>query len=162
MNFSKICVSVGFGVLFALSAGSISHASAGHDDKTIVVFKTPWCGCCQDWAKAMEKAGYIVEINDLDDLSSIKKQAGVSKDLEACHTAVIGGDRTYVLEGHIPLAAVEKLRSEQPAIRGISTPGMPMGSLGMGFDVRAKYKVYAYTNQSTDKPTVFYETGRGK
>ena len=124
----------------------ILHAHAGEtDDKHITVFKTPWCGCCQVWVDAVEKAGYTVETKDMEDLSSIKTQAGVPAKLEACHTAAIGGDRKYVLEGHVPLAAISKLMTEQPDIRGISTPGMPMGSLGMGEDPKAKYDVLAFT-----------------
>ena len=137
------------------------HAHAGEtDDKHITVFKTPWCGCCQVWVEAVEKAGYTVETKDMEDLSSIKQQAGVGKDLEACHTAVMGGERKYVLEGHVPLEAMEKLMAEQPDIRGISTPGMPMGSLGMGYDPKAQYKVLAFTGKTGETPTVFYEAGK--
>lgn len=162
MRKSKLITSLVLAAFSTLSAGAIAHAASGHDDKTITVFKTPWCGCCQVWVEAMEKAGYIVEVNDMDDLSNIKQQAGVAKDLEACHTAVLGGERKYVLEGHVPLAAVEKLQSEKPAIKGISTPGMPMGSLGMGYDENAHYTVYAFTADSAVEPTVFYEAGSGK
>lgn len=132
-------------------------AEAG--DKHVTVFKTPWCGCCQAWVEAIEKAGFKVETKDIEDLSSIKRQAGINKALEACHTAFLGGDRIYVLEGHVPLEAMEKLISERPDIRGISTPGMPMGSLGMGYDPKSQYKVLAFTGRPGDKPTVFYEAG---
>lgn len=150
------------GALSLLSLGSIAHASQGIDDKAITVFKTPWCGCCQVWVEAMQKAGYTVETNDLDDLSNIKQQAEVPKHLEACHTAVIGGERKFVLEGHVPIAAVEKLQAENPKIRGISTPGMPTGSLGMGFDNEAKYTVYAYLSRADEKSMVFFEAGKTK
>ncbi|MEO4044956.1 DUF411 domain-containing protein [Hoeflea sp. CAU 1731] len=96
----------------------------------------------------------------MEDLSSIKKQAGVPAKLEACHTAAIGGDRKYVLEGHVPLAAISKLMTEQPDIRGISTPGMPMGSLGMGEDPQAKYDVLAFTGKTGETPTLFYQAGK--
>ncbi len=150
------------GALSLITLGSIASASEGHDDKTITVFKTPWCGCCQVWVEAMQNAGYKVETNDLDDLSYIKQQAEIPKNLEACHTSVIGGERKYVLEGHVPIAAVEKLQAEKPEIRGISTPGMPIGSLGMGYDANAKYLVYAYQSRADEKPTIFYEAGKKK
>lgn len=143
-----------------LPLGAISHAASENDDRTMTVFKTPWCGCCESWVDAMKEAGYKVEVNDLEDLSQIKKQAGVTTDLEACHTAVLGGERKYVLEGHVPLAAIEKLHSERPEIKGISTPGMPMGSLGMGDDENAQYTVYAFTDRSSEQPTVFFEAGK--
>lgn len=150
------------GAMSLLTLGSTAGASEGHDDMAITVFKTPWCGCCQVWVDAMKNAGYKVETNDLDDLSNIKQQAEVPKSLEACHTSVIGGERKYVLEGHVPIAAVEKLLAEKPKIRGISTPGMPTGSLGMGYDENAKYTVYAYLSRSDEKPIVFYEAGQGE
>ncbi len=159
MKHYKSISSALVGIISLLTLSSIANASEGHDDNAITVYKTPWCGCCQVWVEAMQKAGYTVETNDLDDLSNIKQQAEVPKHLEACHTAVIGGERKYVLEGHVPIAAVEKLQAEKPKIRGISTPGMPMGSLGMGFDEKAKYTVYAYQSRSDEKPRVFYEAG---
>jgi len=35
---------------------------------------------------------------------------------------LIGG---YVVEGHVPMAAIKKLLKERPAIKGISLPGKP-------------------------------------
>lgn len=135
------------------------HAKEQTQAKVVTVFKTAWCGCCQTWVEALEKAGYRVETNDLDDLSAIKKQAGIPKNLESCHTAVLGDGWNYILEGHVPLEAIEKLVVSKPNIRGISVPGMPNGSLGMGYDPTAKYSVFAF--QSADlEPTMFYEAGK--
>lgn len=145
--------------LTVAAGSSTAHAVMADEARTITVFKTPWCGCCQEWTDAMEKAGYTITTHDLEDLAQVKKQAGVGTDLEACHTAVIGGDKKYVLEGHVPLKAVEKLISERPDIRGIATPGMPDGSLGMGERADARYTVYAFGGSAGDTPTVFYEAG---
>lgn len=136
------------------------HASQVDPAKNIVVFKTPWCGCCEEWIKAVRKAGYRVKSTDLQDLTSVKRQSNVPEELEACHTASIGGDRKYILEGHVPLEAIDKLMRERPDIRGISTPGMPAGSLGMGYDKDARYTVYAFSATANTKPTVFYEAGK--
>ena len=38
----------------------------------------------------------------------------------------------YVIEGHVPSGAIDKLLTERPRIKGISVPGMPLGSPGMG------------------------------
>jgi hypothetical protein len=48
--------------------------------------------------------------------------------LYSCHTAKIGN---YIVEGHVPAAAVAKLLEQQPEIKGIALPGMPSGSPGM-------------------------------
>ena len=122
----------------------------------MTVFKTPWCGCCTAWMEAIQHQGYEVTVRDLEDLTAIKKQAGVPDKLQACHTAALGD---YMLEGHVPVAAVEKLMSERPAIRGIAVLGMPAGSLGMGDDAGARYTVYAFDRDATTEPQVFFEVG---
>ena len=139
---------------------TVTLAETRDTDNQIMVFKTPWCGCCQAWVEAMEKAGYDVETTDMEDLTPIKMQAGVPGELEACHTAMIGGERKYVLEGHVPIEAVEKLMTERPDILGVSTPGMPMGSLGMGDDPAANYAVYAFTGRAGEAPAVFFKAGK--
>ncbi len=142
------------GVVVTLATG----ARAG-DDQTITVFKSPWCGCCEVWTDAAKDAGFEVKIEDMEDLSAIKKQAGVPEDMQACHTAVIGGDRKYVVEGHVPLEAIRKMMSERPDIRGIAVPGMPQGSLGMGFDPKAKYTVFTLGEKASDKPMPYMTMG---
>jgi len=61
-------------------------------------------------------------------MDAIKDEQGIPQDMLSCHTTIIGG---YVVEGHVPLEAVEKLLVEKPDIRGIAMPGMPSGSPGM-------------------------------
>ncbi|MBN7755423.1 DUF411 domain-containing protein [Nitratireductor aquimarinus] len=137
-----------------------AHAAPADSDKTITVYKTPWCGCCEVWVEAMEEAGYTMKVSDLEDLTNVKKQAGVPDAMGACHTAVIGDERKYVLEGHVPIEAVEKLMSEKPDVKGIAVPGMPMGSLGMGYDPEAEYTVYTFDGYADTQPGVFLETGK--
>ena len=138
---------------------SFSGVALADKDKTVTVFKTPWCGCCQVWTDAVEKAGYHVIVKDMEDLSAIKKQAGVPAEMEGCHTAVIGDDRKYVIEGHVPLEAIEKMMSERPDIRGIAVPGMPQGSLGMGYDPSARYTVYSLSAKPSETPQPYMTTG---
>lgn len=114
------------------------------------VYKTPWCGCCTAWAEAFRAAGYDVQLTDMEDLTDVRKDAGIADDLEGCHTAEIEG---YFIEGHVPLEAVAKLLEERPAIRGLAVPGMPSGSLGMGDDPEATYDVIAV---NADGPTSVY------
>jgi hypothetical protein len=157
-----------FAIASTLSLGftEITHAASGaaqldENGKPLemTVFKTPWCGCCAAWVDAMREVGFEVAFNDLEDLSSIKKQASITSNLEGCHTAVLDG---YVLEGHVPLQAVEKLLAERPSIRGLAVPGMPAGSLGMGYDPKAEYEVFAYQADTAIQPEVFYRTGQSQ
>ncbi len=64
----------------------------------------------------------------MNDLAPVKRSAGVPANLESCHTAFIEG---YVVEGHVPVAAIDKMLAERPEIVGLSVPGMPIGSPGM-------------------------------
>lgn len=43
-------------------------------------------------------------------------------------TAVVEG---YVIEGHVPAEAMERLVRKRPTIRGLALPGMPGASPGM-------------------------------
>jgi hypothetical protein len=52
----------------------------------------------------------------------------VPRELESCHTALVGG---YVVEGHVPADVIDRLLRERPPVAGIAVPGMPTGSPGM-------------------------------
>jgi len=72
--------------------------------------------------------GFPVKVEDRDHLAPIKRQYGVPRDLEGCHTAFVDG---YVVEGHVPADLIDRLLRERPRIAGIVVPGMPAGSPGM-------------------------------
>jgi hypothetical protein len=48
--------------------------------------------------------------------------------LGGCHVSKITG---YVIEGHVPVAAIQWLLAERAAILGLAVPGMSLGSAGM-------------------------------
>jgi hypothetical protein len=134
----------------------VAGPAVSAENNAMTVYKNPWCGCCEGWANAMKEAGYEVEIVDLEDLSAIKEQASVTNELAGCHTAVFGD---YILEGHVPLEAIDMLLAELPDIRGLATPGMPLGALGMGDDENAEYTVFAFFADTALAPYVYYEVG---
>jgi hypothetical protein len=113
--------------LFAMSLALSSVATAG--EKDVTVWKSPTCGCCTGWASYLQQHGYSVKQIDVDDLDAVKAEHGVPPSMQSCHTARIDG---YVVEGHVPVEAIDKLLKERPKVRGIASPGMPMGSPGMG------------------------------
>mgnify|MGYP003702801577 FL=1 len=79
----------------------------------------------------MEGNGYTVQVKNVNDLTKVKRDHQVPPQLQSCHTAVVDG---YVIEGHVPVAEVERLLEERPAIAGLAVPGMPVGSPGMEVD----------------------------
>lgn len=109
----------------ALLASSCARAA---DAKTLVVYKTPYCGCCKGWVVHMTDAGFTPTIHDLEDLAPVRARYGVPFKLSSCHTAIIGG---YVIEGHVPADDVARLLREKPTALGLTAPGMPIGSPGM-------------------------------
>ena len=94
----------------------------------VVMYKDPNCGCCGKWAEHMRSAGFAVKEVANPRMDLVKQEAGVPEALGSCHTAKVGG---YVVEGHVPAADVRRMLAEKPAIRGLSAPGMPLGSPGM-------------------------------
>jgi hypothetical protein len=101
-------------------------AQAG--DTEAVVWKSPSCGCCQGWIDYLKRNGYTAKVIDVDDLDAIKAGMGVPEAMQSCHTARIGG---YIVEGHVPVEAIDRLLAEKPKVVGIASPGMPTGSPGM-------------------------------
>ncbi|WP_261817828.1 DUF411 domain-containing protein [Vibrio gallicus] len=93
------------------------------------LYKSPSCGCCNEWAEIMEEKGYEVHVNNTRDWSHVRKQFGMPNQVMSCHTAIIDG---YMIEGHVPEPDIKRLLEERPNnISGIAAPGMPQHSPGM-------------------------------
>jgi len=75
--------------------------------------------------------GANVEMTDDADRASFREANGIGDDAASCHTAEVDG---YLIEGHVPAAAIERLLVEQPDAVGLALPGMPPDSPGMGGD----------------------------
>lgn len=105
----------------------------------VTLYKNPACGCCEKYVSYLRQNGFEVKAHDENDMNAIKYKYGVSR-VASCHTALING---YVVEGHVPVTAIDKLLKEKPAIAGISAPGMPMNSPGMGGMKKGSLTVYA-------------------
>ena len=116
------------GAISALALAAIARpaASAG---PAVELWKERGCGCCSAWARHLERAGFTIgAVHELDDVDTARFAAGVPADLAGCHTARVEG---YVVEGHVPAAAVRRLLAERPSVVGVAVPGMPTGSPGM-------------------------------
>lgn len=93
------------------------------------IFKNPQCGCCETYGKYLGNNGYEVKVVATHDLPLIQERQGVPAGLQGCHTTLIGG---YFVDGHVPIETFDRLLAERPEIDGITLPGMPTGSPGMG------------------------------
>lgn len=116
-----LAVVIGFGVVLL----PVSTPAAARE---AVVYKSPTCGCCKGWVTYLQRNGYTVTVVEREDMDTVKDGLGVPDAMRSCHTAKIDG---YVIEGHVPVEAIDKLLSERPKAKGIASPGMPSGSPGM-------------------------------
>jgi hypothetical protein len=137
------------GALLAAAAGAwlVLADSTPARAEAVVVKLSPLCSCCGGWVDHMRRAGYEVSVVEIEDVVAVKQAAGVPEELYSCHTAEIAG---YMVEGHVPASAIEKLLRERPAIDGIALAGMLEGSPGMGGQVQSSYPVEAFRDGRPD------------
>lgn len=116
----------------------------------VKLYKNPNCGCCDIWAQHMESNGFKVETINTTDLPAVEQKYGVPEHLAACHTAIVEG---YVVEGLVPAEFVKRLLKERRPVKGVSLPGMPVGSPGMPGVKSGPLTVYEISDSA--KPKVF-------
>ncbi len=116
--------------VLALAALVLAASPAWAGTLSFDVAKTASCGCCKAWVDHIRAAGHKVETSDMDmgSLAQHKIKLGIKPQYASCHTATVDG---YVIEGHVPVADIERLLKQRPEAIGLSAPGMPAGSPGM-------------------------------
>ena len=78
--------------------------------------------------------GATVEMTDDPDRGAFREANGIGDAAASCHTAEVDG---YLIEGHVPVEAIQRLLTERPGAIGLALPGMPADSPGMGGDQAA-------------------------
>jgi hypothetical protein len=136
-------------VAIVTAAGAVT-ASAGEATKA-TLYKSPQCGCCEEYADYLRSNGFDVTVNPTNDLATISDKADVPEQLAGCHTMFVEG---YVVAGHVPASVVRRLLSERPSIAGITLPGMPAGSPGMSGVKTEPFVIYAL-REGGGAPTVY-------
>lgn len=114
----------------ALAAGLAALALpvwAGTTRTTVQVWKDPNCGCCKDWVRHLEQAGFRVTVQATGNADA-RKRLGIPEALGSCHTGLVAG---YAIEGHVPAKDIQRLLRDKPQALGLAVPGMPVGSPGM-------------------------------
>ena len=115
----------------------------------VMLYKTPGCECCEGYADYLRQHGFSVTVKESEDLAALSAKAGIPGELEGCHTAFIGA---YVVDGHVPIEAVDKLLAERPPLKGLTLPGMPPGSPGMVGSKDGPFTVYAIDRDGKASP----------
>jgi hypothetical protein len=75
-------------------------------------------------------------------MAEFRAQHMIPDSMASCHTAILE-ESGYFVEGHIPVAAIDKLLRDDPGIDGIAMPGMPPGSPGMRGAPEAPLEIWA-------------------
>jgi len=114
------------GAAALLVAGGRAAASTAKPPP-MQVWKSPTCGCCNDWITILQAEGFSVKTID-EGNTAARQRLGIPAKLGSCHTALVGG---YAIEGHVPPREIRRLLAEKPAAVGLTVPGMPIGSPGM-------------------------------
>ena len=133
MNKKKFFVIICSLTFSVFSSGVIDKNFSS--ESTLVVHKTPTCGCCKKWMKHLEEHDFNISSQDHLNLNDIKDMHNIKPEYRSCHTAVSSDG--FIFEGHIPSKYIKQFLSENhDDVIGLSVPGMPLGSPGMEFDNR--------------------------
>lgn len=128
-----------FAVLLAMGLAYAGTAAAG---KKVMVYKDASCGCCNGYIAYLKAHGIPAVGKNVENVELVKRMLRVPEDMESCHTVVIG---KYAIEGHVPIAAVNRLLAEQPDVDGIALPGMLLGAPGMNGAKEEPFKIYTFS-----------------
>ena len=115
-------------------------------EKDVTLYKNPQCDCCEGYADYLRENGFDVTVKATHDLAQMSREAGISDEFQGCHLSFVDG---YVVSGHVPVGTVEKLLTERPDIKGVTLPGMPMGSPGMSGTKEAPFEMLEITKSGT-------------
>ena len=127
-------------IIFSVSISSLEQGYPSSQNKfSLLVHKTPTCGCCKKWVKHLEANNFSTMIKDHQNLQKVKEQHSIKPKYQSCHTAV--SQDGYVFEGHIPSKFIKQfLANPEANAIGLSVPGMPLGSPGM--EVEGRFMPY--------------------
>lgn len=141
-------------LLPGLSSADSQKVIKAENDKPMLVYKNPTCGCCGAWIEHLEQAGFHPIAKHPKDLNNIKEEWNIEARYQSCHTAIKDG---FVFEGHIPAKYIRQFLNNPPAnARGLAVPAMPLGSPGMEMGRRfSPYIIYQLQNDGSQ--TVFAE-----
>lgn len=125
------------------AGGAPDPAAATVQSGPFVLHRSATCGCCEGHERHLVATGMAVESVLEEDMEAFKDAQGVPAEARSCHTALIGG---YVVEGHVPRAAIDALLRTRPDVDGIALPGMPPGSPGMDGVAEGHLEVVSFTD----------------
>lgn len=112
---------------------------AVNNSEKVIIYKSPTCGCCTNYASYLKKEGYDVEVVLTEDMETVKEKYNIPASMQSCHTSVIGDK---VIEGHMPVQALQAVLKDE-TVNTILMPGMPVGSPGMPGKKTEEFKIFS-------------------
>lgn len=109
----------------------------------VALYRQQGCSCCTAYADYLRDNGFAVDVTTLEDLEQIRAEHAIPEGAVGCHTSVADG---YVIEGHVPVEATDRLLGERPDVDGIAVVGMPVSSPGMGRPNGEPLEVLSFRN----------------
>jgi hypothetical protein len=147
----RALIRLGGAAIALVAISGCGGVASSASPRQMIVYRDPSCGCCEAWAELAKQHGFAVQVINHPDMAGLKRSKGVPDQLASCHTALING---YVIEGHVPFDAVERLLASSPAdLAGVAVPGMPRGSPGMEMPdgTRDAFEVIAFAKDGRTK-----------
>lgn len=144
------------GLAGAAALGQPLCALAAPKKERVTVWKTPDCGCCNQWVSHLRSNGFEVVTQEVKDTAPTRQKLGLAEKFASCHTGLVG---LYVLEGHVPASDIRRLLREKPKALGLAVPGMPTGSPGMEMgNARDAFDVLLVLKDGTSRTYQAYQT----
>lgn len=135
------------------SADTSGQTSVADQTAALTVYKSPTCGCCEDWITHMEGEGFETAIEHPSRMATIKAQLGIAPEYASCHTGV--SEEGYIFEGHVPAKLVRQFLNSPPEnALGLAVPRMPVGSPGM--EMGERFDPYDVLLLKTDGSSEIY------
>jgi hypothetical protein len=110
----------------------------------VTQYHEPSCERCAAYADYLRRHGFDVSVEPASDataLAETKAALGVPESVRSCHTVEFGA---YVVEGHVPLEAIETVFEIDASFDGISVPGKPQHAPGRGPRGEEPLTIYAF------------------
>lgn len=123
----------------AVAGAALLFSGSSSEATEATLYKNPQCGCCEEYADYLRDNGFDVTVKPTHGLVTMSQKAGIPEDFQGCHLTHVDD---YVVSGHVPVEIVKRMLSERPNIKGVTLPGMPMGSPGMGGEKSEPFTTY--------------------
>ena len=99
----------------------------------VVVYKSPTCGCCNDWIKHLQANGFTVKATNVPDSRFMRARFGMPSKFASCHTALVGGYVLGRLQEGLFLWLFGTLHQHPGFLAGLHTPAGNSGASLMLF-----------------------------